>query len=190
MEFDNVIRIRNSTTMFKPKHSLSWKPLIEAVDAAIQGPFAGNYNNLKFVIVEDSAIISELAKHAKQGWISTASAVIVVCSDETQIENLYGERGRIYSRQQAGAAIHTITLSLANRGISSCWVGAYDDPMVRDLLKIPGKMQVEAMIPCGFPVDKPKHKRKVDLGTVTFWENWGKRRRASLFEEETNRFEN
>lgn len=182
MDFNHIIKLRHSTTSFK-KHSLSWKPVLEAINDANQGPFAGNWNNLKFVIIEDSEMIKRLSELAHQYWISSASIIVLVCSQETHLEEMYGERGRIYSRQQAGAATNTITMSLANKGIQSCWVGAYDDNDIRVLLKIPGDVLIESMIPIGYSAQKRQQKRKKQLDNSIFWEKWDSSRRASLFEE-------
>ena len=48
---------------------------------------------------------------------------------------MHGERGRIYARQQAGAAINTLLLKLTDLGLQSCWVGSYDDEKIRELLE-------------------------------------------------------
>jgi len=182
MDFNHIIKSRHSTTSFK-KHSLSWKPILESINDTLQGPFAGNWNNLKFVIIEDSETIKKLSQFAHQYWISTASIIVLVCSEEKHLEELYGERGRIYSRQQAGAAINTLTMSLANKGIQSCWVGAYDDNDIRVLLKIPGQVLIEAMVPIGYSAQKRQHKRKKQLEHSIFWEKWDASRRAGIFEE-------
>jgi nitroreductase len=184
MEFEHVIKTRHTTTSFKNK-MVSWKHVLDAINDALQGPYAGNYNNLRFIIVENPETIKKLAIHANQLWIGATPIVIVVCSDEKQAENLYGERGRIYSRHQAGAAIHTITLSLANRGIQSAWVGAFNDSDVRFTLKIPPRILVEALIPVGYETHPVKRKRKSALSAVLNWEKWDLQRRPTAFEEGT-----
>ena len=183
MEFDYLVKTRKSVRSFKSKKA-SWKDVLEAIDSANQGPFAGNHNNLRFLIVEDRKIINELAGFCEQEWISEAGILVVVCSDDAHVENTYGERGRVYSRQQAGAAIQSLMLKLADIGIGSCWVGAYSDNDVRDKLKIPQNIQVEAIIPIGFEKEKTKKKDKRALENVLYWEKWGQNRRPSLFEEE------
>ncbi len=124
MEFDKVVRKRKSANHFSGK-KVSWKDVLEAIDAANQGPFAGNHNNLHFLIVEEPSTIKDLANCCEQSWISNSNILIVVCSDDTHLQDLYGERGRIYSRQQSGAAIQTLLLKLTDLGISSCWVGIF-----------------------------------------------------------------
>ncbi|MFH1425461.1 MAG: nitroreductase family protein [archaeon] len=182
MEFDKLVRVRKSVRSFSKKKA-SWKQVLEAIDAAVQGPFAGNNNNLRFLIVEDKKIIFELAGTCEQDWIAESEILVVVCSDDEHLETIYGERGRVYSRQQAGAAIQTIMLSLAEVGLGSCWVGAYDDDEVRDKLEIPGNIQIEAIIPIGYESVKERKKPKRKLESVLNWEKWGQGRRPTLFEE-------
>lgn len=182
MDFDKTIAKRASVTSFTSRRP-SWKAAMLAIDAAIQGPFAGNRNNLKFIIVEYPDTIKHLAKHSSQNWIAGAKLAIVVCSDDTILEEMYGDRGRVYSRQQAGAAINTILLKLVDQGLAGCWVGAYTDEVIRQILKIPGHMQVEAIIPVGYPASKPKKKRKLSLAPSVKWESFEGDRRPTATEE-------
>jgi len=186
MEFDTVIKKRHSVRSFKSK-SVSWKHLLDAIDAAIHIPSAGNNFNLKFIIVEHPDKIEKIARLANQIWINEAPAVIIVCSDDKQLENLYGDRGRVYSRQHAGAAIEHILLKLTDLGLSACWIGGYDDDMMRSHFKIPENQQIEAIIPVGYekPNERSKARkvRKRSLESAIYWEEWAQSQRPSLFKE-------
>src|SRR3989344_2002271 len=184
MEFDKVVRKRKSANRFSGK-KVSWKDVLEAIDTANQGPFAGNQNNLHFLIVEEPSTIKDLANCCEQSWISNSNILVVVCSDDSHLEDLYGERGRIYSRQQAGAAIQTLLLALTDLGLSSCWVGAYTDEFVKQKLKIPQHINVEAIIPVGYEKKMPgdEKKKKKELENVLYWEEWKNSHRPKLFEE-------
>jgi len=184
MDFDTVIKKRKSVRSFKSS-SASWKLVLEAIDSALHTPFAGNHNNLKFLIVENPETIAELAKHSKQPWIKESGICVVVCSDDTHLENMYGERGRIYSKQQAGAAIQTLLLKLVDLGLSGCWVGAYTDEFIRNIIKVPGHIQIEAIIPIGQEKAEraPKTRKKAELQHSIYWESWEKTRRPTKFEE-------
>ncbi len=183
MEFDDVIEKRHSVRSFKSKKP-SWKSVLLAVEAAAKGPFSGNHNNIRFVIVEDKENIEKIADYCHQTWIAESSTLIVVCGDETHLENLYGERGRVYSRQQAGAAIENFLLKIADLDLSACWVGSYTDELIRNLLQIPSHMQIEAVIPVGYEEEvraKPKHPRtKKSIESSIYWEKWQGDKRPSL----------
>lgn len=183
MEFENIIKKRHSSRDLIPKAS-AWKEVIDAIDCALQGPFAGNVNNLKFVIVEDPVTIKKIAKQCKQLWISQAGLLLIVCSDDRHLVSMYGERGRVYAKQQAGAAIMTIIFKLTESGLSTCWVGAFTDELIKSALKIPAHVEVEAILPIG----KEKSSRtkifrkKQKLEAVINWEKWNKFKRPTAFE--------
>lgn len=186
MEFDKVIENRKSSREFQKIRKPSWKKALVAIDSSLQGPFAGNFNSLKFLIVEEKDKKKQISKYSEQPWISDSSLLIIVCSDEMHLEKMYGtERGKIYARQQAGSAIQTILLKLTDLGVDSCWVGSYTEELIKTLLKIPEDIRVEAIIPIGYAKDKNKKAKpkKKDIESCLFWENWENKRRHSLFEE-------
>ncbi|MDP2628821.1 MAG: nitroreductase family protein, partial [Nanoarchaeota archaeon] len=179
MDFDKVIETRHSSRTFKPKR-VNFGDILDSISAAIQGPFAGNMNNIKFIVIEDNKTIKTIAKHANQIWINEAPALVVVCADETNLENQYGKRGNDYSRQQAGAAIGTLILKLTDLKINSCWIGAFDYEIVKEILKIPQNIRIEAIIPIGYEKGKGKAERKLDLESVTRWEDFKTTKRPSI----------
>jgi len=182
MKFDEIIKERRSVRSFKSK-KVDFGDLLAAIDSAIQGPFAGNLNNLKFLIIENEKTIKEISKLASQTWINESPALIVVCSDETHLINQYMERGKDYSRQQAGAVIETIMLKLTELGLGSCWVGAFKYEIMKQILKIPDHIHIEAVIPVGYEKGKAKKARKQELETVLRWENWNVYKRPTFSKE-------
>lgn len=185
MNFDKIIQKRKSVKSFEIK-KVKFEKILDAIDAANQGPFAGNQNNLKYIIVEDQKTLRRISKEAHQTWISNAQAAIVITSNDVNLENMYGERGRIYSRQQAGAAIMTLIFKLVDNGLSTCWVGAYTDELIRNILKIPGHMQVEAILPIAYEKKtklKESKKRKKELENTIFWEEWDNKKRPTITKE-------
>lgn len=182
MDFNRLVKLRKSSRKFTSK-KVSFRFLMEAISTALQGPFSENHNHLKFLIVEEKSKIHKIAEHCEQEWIKTAPALIIVCSDDKHLENQYGERGRVYSRHSAGAAIYSILLELTNLKLGSCWVGAYSDNGIRKTLEIPKEIQIEAVIPVGYSQDKAKKSKKDPLERALFWEKWSQRRRPTFFEE-------
>ena len=183
MEFDSVMAKRSSVRSFKSKR-VSWKDILEAIDSALQGPFAGNQTNLQFIIVEDPKKIEKIASNCQQTWINESNILIVVCSNDTHLENQYGERGRVYSRQQAGAAIQTLLLKLVDLGLAGCWVGAYSDEQLKQMLEIPQQIQIEAIIPIGYDNSPKAGKKKKSLENAIYWEMWKKENRTlPIFKE-------
>lgn len=171
MEFNSVLKKRKSVRSFKDKE-VSWKKAIEIIDAATLVPQSGNKNPFKYIIIQNPKTIVKLADLADQLWISEAPLVIVMTSDDSILEKLFGQRGRVYSRQQAGAAIQNMLLKITDLDLSGCWIGAYNDSKVRELLKVPKTSQIEAIIPVGYEKPKKSASRKKKTRELTSFLRW------------------
>lgn len=185
MDFDTVVEKRKSWRAFTDK-KVSWKVLLDAVDAAVKGPWADQRCHCRFLIVEDPQRIQHIAKATAQSWVADATGIILVCSDDTLLEKMHGERGRIYGKQQAGAALITMHLKLTDLGIASCWIGSYDETMLRSQLTIPKTVEIEGLLAIGYPGKSPKVKPKPlkrALETVLRWESWDNSKRPAFFKE-------
>ena len=171
MKLLDAIETRRSIKSFRSK-KVSWSDILEAIDAASKAPFAGNINNLKFIIIEDQETKNKIGKHTQQFWLTDAQFIIIVCSDESQLINQYNERGKIYSRQHAGAAIENFLLRITDIGLSSCWIGAFSDELIKQVLKIPEHINIEAILPVGYAMKKVKMPKKAVLENLMYWEAW------------------
>ena len=45
-------------------------------------------------------------------------------------------------------------------GVGSCWIGAFNEERVKQLLKIPEKWKVVALVTFGYPAEQPKPKKE------------------------------
>lgn len=182
MKLIEAIEKRRSIRKFKKKQ-VRWADVLESIDAALKAPLAGNLNTLRCIIVTDQDLKQKLADHADQDWMATADTILAICSEETRLIKMYDKRGENYAKQQIGAAIQNCLLCLTDLGIGACWVGAYLNSAVQRDLKIPANVNVEALIPLGYPNEKPKAQRKDALENVIFWEKWGERKRSTVTED-------
>jgi len=172
MELNKAIRERHSVRRFTSKKP-SYEDIVEAVDAANLAPFAGNIPDVRFILVNEPDKIKKLAEASQQDFVAKVSYVVVVCSDPTQVIRSYGERGKIYSKQQAGASIENFLLKITDLGLGTCWVGAFVDNMVREILNIPENTDVEAILPIGYEMPKAgKQRKKANLDNVLFFNKW------------------
>lgn len=175
MDLNKAIQQRRSVRKFKDKKP-DWRDIIECIDAARYAPMAGDIYSLKFVLIDNPNIIQQLADAAQQDFIAQASYVVVVCSIPNKITNSYSERGEMYLRQQAGAAIQNFLLKIEERGLSTCWIGLFSEDQVKEVLKIPGNVNVnvEAFFPIGYEYEKPKtRKAKIDLDNILYFNKYG-----------------
>jgi nitroreductase len=171
MELDKVIKARHCVRKFSKKKP-DWRQVVEAINAAHLAPLAGNVETLKFLITGEPDTIDKVAEAAGQDFISQAKFVVVVCSKEERAVTGYGERARVYARQQAGAAIENFLLKIEEAGLAACWVGAFHEPEVKRIFRIPDDIVVEAILPVGFAGEKSKQKPKPELSGMIYWDRW------------------
>ena len=177
MELDRAIKSRKSAKHFSDGKP-DWRDIIECVDSMKHAPMAGNVFSLKVIIVDDREKIGKIAKACQQGFVSEANYVLVVCSNESRTVNAYGKKAKDFLRQQAGAAMENFLLKLEEKNLSTCWIGYFSEEQVKRLLKIPKDIFVEAVFPIGYASKKTpqKGKRKANLDSVLYFNNYGNKR--------------
>jgi nitroreductase len=183
MDFDKALNARKCTRRFSTK-KVSFDNVAAVCDAARSAPMAGNICTLKLVLVSDKKTRHELSEAAlEQSFIGDAEYVIVVCSDPGQCVRSYGPKAEVFVRQQAGAAIENMFLKAVDLGLATCWIGAFDENAVRDVLSIPDNIQIEAMLPLSYALEskgKVEMRKKPDLKMILNFEKWGQKTAKKL----------
>ena len=174
MNLDKTLKTRASIRNYSDK-SVKYDKIIDAIEAANLAPSPNNLSILKFIIVEDEEKINKIAQACQQLFIKKAPVVIVVCSDSKKTEIMFDKRADKYIKQHAGAAIENFLLKITDMKLACCWVGAFSEITIKNTLKIPDNIDVQAILPIAYPhkTDKTKQKSKSNLGNIVFFEEYG-----------------
>ena len=179
MDLTKAIQSRKSIKHYSDKKP-SWKDIIECIDVMRYAPMAGNLFPLRIILVSDKNKIKQIADACQQDFIEKAHYVVVVCSDYKLVLNAYEERAERFCRQEAGAAIQNFLLKLEEKKLKTCWVGYYVDYLIKETLKIPKDLEVEALFPIGLESKKigssAASKRKIDLNNILYFEEYKNKR--------------
>lgn len=172
MELTQAIETRRSVRRFtaKPVEDEKIKQIIELGNLA---PSAGNLQPRDFVVVKNQEIKDRLANAAHgQKFITQASHVIVVCAN-SQRASPYGNRGTdLYTIQDTAAAIQNMLLAIVDSGLSSCWVGAFDEKMVTDALGLPAHIRPVAILPIGYSETVSGSSSRIPIEDLVHYEKW------------------
>ncbi|RLG17549.1 nitroreductase family protein [Nanoarchaeota archaeon] len=176
MDIFKVIKGRRSIRRYVDR-KVSRLDIVKILDAARWAPSAGNLQNWYFIVVRDKGKKLQLSEACLgQEFVALAPVVIVACADNRSIGMFYGERGeRLYSIQNVAAAVQNMLLMAHSLGLGSCWVGAFDTEMVKNILRIPDNVEPQAVVTIGYPGEKPPAPKRKDLDRMVFLEEWGKR---------------
>ena len=165
MDLGKTIQNRKSVRKFQSKKP-DWRDIIECVDAMRYAPMAGKNFSLKFIIVSEKEKINKIAELSEQDFIAQTQYVLIVYSIPSRTENLFGERGKIYLRQQAGAAIQNFLLKIEEKDIDTCWIGHFNEEKLKKEFSIPDDANIEAVFPIGYESKTEKPSKKIDLDRV------------------------
>lgn len=175
MDVDAAIKSRKSVRRFKDKKP-NWRDIIDCIDKVRFAPSAGKNFTLKIILVDDKNKISKIANAAEQPFIAEAQYIVVIYSDSSRLVSLFENKGKVYSRQQAGAAIENFLLAIEDKKLSTCWIGHFDETMIKHELKIPDKMEIEAIFPVGYENGKTTKKERINLDNILYFNEHGKKK--------------
>lgn len=176
MELDKAVQNRRSSRGFNNKKP-NWRDIIECIDAARYAPAAGKNYTLKFILVDDQEKIRKIAEASQQDFIAEAKYVVVACSNPSRLLNEFGEQGKVWVRQQAGAAIENFLLKIVEKKLYTCWIGYFVEEQIKETLNIPEEIIVEGVFPIGYeyPLQKKK-KQKIELDRILYFNKYNHKR--------------
>lgn len=173
MKLKEAIEKRRSVRSYTKKKP-DWHDIFDCLDLTRLAPMAGGYFTLRFILIDDEEKIKEIAHWASQDFISQAKYAVLFISEPSITKNLYKEKGEKFMHGQAGAAIQNFMLSLTEKGLSTCWIGHFNEEKIKKILKIPENQIIEAIFPIGYENEKPKtRKTQAILFDRLYFNEWG-----------------
>jgi len=169
MSILDTIKSRRSVRGFQDKE-ISQDIIDDLIEALIWAPSAGNLQSRKFYFVTNQEIKDKLTEAAlSQDFIRQAPLVIVGCAD-LRIERKYGERGKnLYSIQDVALSIQNLMLVAKEYGLGTCWVGAFDEEFVAQILNLPACLRPVAILPVGYPKENPQPPVRLSKDEAIAW---------------------
>jgi nitroreductase len=164
MNFAEVVDHRYSVRSFcnTPVDERKLHPILDAINKA---PSAGNLQAFEVVIVRDAERKKQLVLASfEQSFIEQAPVVLVFLANPDRNRAKYGQRGaELYSLQDTTIACTYAQLAATATGLGSCWVGAFNEDKVREIVGAPAAWRPVAILPIGVPADTagPRERREL-----------------------------
>lgn len=156
---------RRSVRKFTDK-AVSEEVLKNILEAGRLAPSATNNQPWHFVVVRDSKGKNACDFQGFNRWVNGASFVIVgfYRQSEVIIEKL---------------SLMDVTISLQNmviagwiQGVSSCWMGAFDDRKLKDSLYLPPDARIVGAIAFGISKENPRQPPKKPINEIFHFDKW------------------
>jgi len=173
MDLFEAIEKRRSIRSYKPT-PIPNEHLKKILEAARLAPSGKNLQPWRFIIVRDPERKRMLAEAAmNQMFIAEADVVTVALSDPT-IYSSTGTRRRIPYLQDPMIAIEHMVLAATALGYGTCWIGAFNEDKVKQIVNAPEELAVIALLPIGVPNESPPPRPRKSFEEIFFSEVYGK----------------
>ena len=170
MDVFKAIKTRRSIRKFADI-PVEKEKLLKVLEAARLAPSANNNQPCHFVVISDKATRERLLPAYTRGWFVKAPVVIIACCYADKAWSRMD--GESYWKVDSAIAVENMMLVVHDEGLGSCWIAAFDEKKVKDVLGIPKEVRLIAMLPIGYPAEQ---KREVTdrkpLDTIVHHERW------------------
>ena len=169
MELIEVIRQRRSVRAFT-EDAIEREKLLEVLDAGRMAPSARNEQDWKFVVVRKTEKRLKVA-HAcmEQEFVKEAPVIIAACGTKPDYMMTCGQRA--YSIDLSIALTHMM-LRATDLGLGSCWLGAFNEKKVKQILEIPEPVRIVALMVLGYPRFLPQQKSRKSLDEIVCYDRF------------------
>jgi nitroreductase len=150
MEFNSLIRVRESIRNYDRDNPVSKDTLERILDAGRMAPSARNYQPWKFLVIESAEMLEKVRACYSREWFKEAPHILIVVGERDQAWTRNYDGYNSVETDLAIAMTHLI-LAAENEGIGTCWIEAYDPAILRDAIKLNENQVVFGITPLGYP---------------------------------------
>ena len=153
---------RRSIRRYKDK-AIDQEALLNVLEMARIAPSGANRQPWKLVVVMDQERKAQLVPLCKnQKFVETCSAFVAGIADTTQR----------WSHVDLAIAMDHLSLAALDKGLGSCWIGAFDADGLKEFLGVPEEMEVAVCMTLGYPDEVPDNRSRKSLGELVEWEKF------------------
>jgi len=169
MDVMECIRSRRSVRSYEDRE-VEEEKLQQVLEAGRLAPSANNRQEWKFVVVRDRDLRGRLADAAcGQAFVGEAPVVIAACAVETDRTMTCGHPAHVVD---LAIALDHMALAARSLGLGTCWIGAFHQDKVKEVLGIPDAVQVIELMPLGYPTSWPDARPRKGTGEVVCYDRW------------------
>jgi nitroreductase len=169
MDVMEAILARRSIREFLDK-PVEKEKLARVLEAGRQAPSASNAQPWRIVTVTDTATRKKLARAAKgQDFVGQAPVVLVGCATKTNRVMTCGQHS--YPIDLA-ICMTTMSLAAVGEGLGTCWIGAFHEDQVKEVLGMPEEVRVVELMPLGYPASEPPARPRMPMSDFAVMEKW------------------
>ncbi len=166
MNVSEAVLSRRSVRSYKEKQ-IPEECLHRVIESARMAPSARNKQDWKFVVVQDEEKRDELHRASNgQKFVKEAPTVIVGVATKPEDKMKCGIPTGIVD---VTIAMDHMALKATEEGLGTCWIGAFDQERVKEIINIPKGCRVIALMTMGYPEEglEVMYKERKEPGDIT-----------------------
>ena len=172
MDVIETIKCRRSVRSYRPEE-VTDEILVKLLEAARLAPSAMNFQPWRFIVVRSEEKKTRIANSGFFGRFMTQAPVVIVACGDT--------RSNYYIHDTCIALEH-IVLYATSIGLGTCWIVSYDEKTIKEMLDIPEKFSIVAILSIGYSLEEKDlvgsflhlFRPKKMLRQIAFYEEFGK----------------
>ena len=168
MTVEQAIKSRKSIRKYRDKPVESEK-LNLVLEAARMAPSARNMQDWKFIAVTDKEKVRQMQDACMgQKQVGMAPVTLVVCANNDSAMPC----GQSKTSVDCSIAMSFMMLQATELGLGMCWLGAFDEKKVKEVLGIPEDYIVVAVSPLGYADEEPAAKPRKTFDEVVCFDRF------------------
>ncbi len=167
----DLVETRKSIRSYK-RQEVEEEKLDYILEAFRRAPSAKNIQPWKLVIVKNKKRIKDLSIACNnQTFLAEAPVIIVACAKE---EEAYGRMGGFMNSYpiDIALALEHLILAATEKGLGTCWIGAFKEKLVKDILSIPESIRAVALTPVGYTAREGGTRGRKPLSEIVSYEKY------------------
>ena len=169
MDFLELVKSRYSVRSYQPR-PVEQDTLDRILEAVRLAPSGSNRQPWRFAVVRDEEVRRQLvAACSNQQFIAQAPVVVAgvgLMPDRVMRCDIPGDPVDV------AIAMEHLALAAAAEGLGTCWIGAFYQDQVREVLGIPDSAKVVALMTLGYPADSPRSKNRKPVSEIVCYDRW------------------
>jgi nitroreductase len=148
LDFFEAIRNRRSIRKFQDK-SVEKEKLQKVLEAARLAPSAMNRQPYQLLVVTSKAVLAKVDSACNQRWEAPVMIVMVSVPKEAWVR----DDGEEFWKADAAIAMNQVSLAAFVEGLGTCWIAAFKENEVKEILGVASDSRIPFLSPLGYPAE-------------------------------------
>lgn len=148
MDFYDVVATRYSVRGFDKERVVEEDKLHRIFEAVRCAPTALNNQPYKLIVVRDPEVLAKIAANYSYSWLASAPMIVAVIGSTEAAWHRFN--GKSACDIDCAIAMDHLVLAATAEGLGSCWICAYDQDVMAEILGVQAPWEVVALTPLGY----------------------------------------